>query len=129
MPTILPTQTCFDDALDYLSEAVREDPSWALGHLRLVHGICLAPEGQYAGELFAHAWVEEDRRVCIQAGILDGRKGYYGISRAQHYALLRVQLTTVYTVEEALEKNLASNHYGPWESSYQSLCGDRVFWP
>jgi hypothetical protein len=60
--------------------------------------------------------------VVIQAGVLDGVKGYYGVARADHYRVLRVQLTTVYTIEEAWAKNRATNHYGPWEAEYRALC-------
>lgn len=130
MATILPTKTCFDDALDYLAAALGEAPEWAFQHLRLVHGVCLSPPNSVEpDEPFAHAWVEQDREVVIQAGILDGVKGYYGVPRAQHYALLRVQCTTVYTIEEAWEHNRRSNHFGPWESSYRALCGGgKTYW-
>lgn len=121
--TILPTHHCFDDALNYLDAAILSRPDWAQAHLRLVHGICLAPEGPKQDEPFAHAWVEQDRSVCIQAGIVEGQLVYYGMARAAFYATLRVQVSTAYSVEDALRLNFASNHYGPWESSYRALCG------
>ena len=101
---------------------VKHDADWAKAHLRLVHAICLAPEGPRCGEPFAHAWVEQDRNIVIQAGVVDEEHEYYGLNRKQFYAALRVQVVTVYTIEEAWARNMASNHFGPWESSYRALC-------
>lgn len=131
MATILPTKTCFDDALDYLAAALADAPEWALEHLVLVHGILLSPPNALEpNEPFAHGWVEQDRRVVIQAGIVEGQgKGYYGVDRREFYAQMRVQCTTVYTIEEAWEQNRRSNHFGPWESSYRALCGGgKTYW-
>jgi hypothetical protein len=131
-PTILPTLTCFDDALDYLAAAVAEQSEWARTHLTLVHGICLAPPNTVRADTpFAHAWVEEDGLIVIQAGIVDGMKTYFGTPRFDYYTAMRVSDTTVYTIEEALEQNRWSNHFGPWERRYRALCHDRgeVFWP
>jgi hypothetical protein len=122
-PTIHPTRSCFDDALDFIAAAVTRHGPWAVEHLRLVHAICRIPEGQHkAGRRFAHAWVEQDRQIVIQAGLIDGQKAYYGTLRRDHYRELRVECSTVYTVEEAWERNRDSNHYGPWEPTYRDLC-------
>ena len=124
-PLVLPTHTCFDDALDYLVHRIRADPSlFSADQLYLVHGIALAPEGQHAGEPFAHAWVEEHDKVW-QAGILadDGVRIYYAMDRAEFYEKWRIQKSTRYTAKEADEENVRSNHYGPWLEEYRELCG------
>lgn len=121
---IKPTGTCFDDAIDFLQAAVSEHPTWALNHLRLVHGICLSPRDALPPDVpFSHGWVEQDREIVIQAGIIGGVTGFYGLPRRHHYAIMRVQCITVYTVEEAWERNRIHRHFGPWESSYRDLCG------
>jgi hypothetical protein len=130
MPTILPTFQCFDDAVDAVQSALeQEGPAWVRAHLRVVHGICLAPEGTQYGEPFAHAWVELDRTFVIQGGVIDGTRQFYVCKRTEHYKLLRVQCTTVYTVDDIAWKNRETMHCGPWEPTYRALCaakGERV---
>lgn len=127
--TILPTHHCFDDALDFINALLMGGETERLDGVRVVHGLCLAPEGPKAGSPFAHAWIEEAGK-CVQAGLLEGQKDkfYFGIDRAEFYAMLRVQVTTVYTVPEALVKNVSTGHFGPWESSYRAIIkdGDRA---
>jgi len=129
--TILPTHTCFDDVLDHQVELARRDPE-ACARQRIVHGICLAPEGPHAGEPFAHAWVE-DGDLLYQSGLLaDGRKVWFGVDRAVWYAALRVQAATHYTFEQARALNWQHEHYGPWVPAYRALCGHgdrRLFVP
>lgn len=124
--TIYPTHTCFDDVLDYIELLVRSGERHRLPGMRVVHGICLAPEGARAGEPYAHGWIEEDGLV-VQGGLVDvdgtREKVYYGVDRAEFYAKLRVQVTTVYSVEEAVRKNWETGYYGPWESTYLALVG------
>jgi hypothetical protein len=97
--TIEPTHTCFDDAIEYMALAFIEAPEWARERLTLVHAICRIPDGSVsAGSRFAHAWVEDGDNV-IQAGLIAGEKTYYAMPLAQHYALMRVERTTVYTME------------------------------
>jgi hypothetical protein len=125
---LMPTHSCFDDSLSYISDAVLENKAEAVEHLRLVHGICLAAEGPQKDRPFAHAWVEQDRSVVIQAALLDGEKIWFGCLRKEFYAKMRVQVSTVYTVEEAVHKNWEHGTYGPWDTAYRALCanGSRV---
>lgn len=127
MTDILPTHTCFDDALEYLDCVLKSGDEARLFRVRVVHGICLAPEGPLEGQPFAHAWIEEDGAV-IQAGMANGTKVYYGMDRAEFYALLRVQTATRYSSLEAMEQNVRTGHFGPWESSYRDMIkpGDRT---
>lgn len=127
--TILPTHSCFDDALEYLNALIMEGDLERAERLRVVHGICLAPEGPLAGSPFAHGWIEEDG-VCVQAGIVEGcgHKVYFGVDRAEFYASLRVQVTTAYSAQDAMRQNVRTGHFGPWEPSYRAIItqGDRT---
>jgi hypothetical protein len=123
MSVLMPTHSCFDDSLQYISDAVLEDKDEAILHLRLVHGICLAPEGPEKDRPFSHAWVEQDRRVVIQCALLDGEPIWFGCLRKEFYLKMRVQVSTVYTVEEAVHKNWEKGTYGPWDPAYLALCG------
>lgn len=120
---ILPTGKCFDDALDFVEWRLLENPELAHhDNLLVVHGICLVPEDQArAGELFAHAWVEENN-VVWQAGLVDGQRVFYGMQLLDFLTELRVQESTRYTLLEAARHNHASCHYGPWEPRYEALC-------
>lgn len=134
---IRPTNTCFDDALDFIAERVKRDVELALHETRLilVHGICLAPEGPLIGEPFAHAWVEErapgEPKQVWQGGILDGERVYYGIDADEFAQMLRPQKVTRYTVREAWLENERTEHFGPWVAEYEALCRkpgeERVF--
>ncbi len=123
MPTIFPTHTCFDDALEYLAARVAEDRRLARSHrLLLVHGLCLIPIGQPdEGQVFAHAWVE-DANSCWTMGLLDGERVIVVRARDEFYANLRVQCATRYTVRQAWRENRRSGTYGPWLPIYQRQC-------
>jgi hypothetical protein len=127
MPVILPTHTCFDDALEYLALRVAQDPRLAHGSsLQLVHGIALIPVGQAdAGEPFAHAWVEE-AGYCWTAGLLNGARILVKRERAEFYRALRVQQTTAYSVRRAWQENKRSETFGPWRAEYLALCRQSV---
>src|SRR4051812_26554030 len=124
MRTLYPTHHCFDDALDYLTElALDPSTAWIIRapDTFLVHGIALMPEtgGLSApGTPYAHAWVELGGDV-IQAGLLaSGERIFYRKPKAEHYAKLRIQHATRYTMRQALEENRRSNNYGPWKPEY-----------
>ena len=124
---ILPTHSCFDDALEYLEAICRAGaaPDAIKSHT-IVHGVCRAPDG----EVFAHAWLEVGADV-IQGGILDGERGYFTMSSAEFRKALPVVDETRYTVLEALEENRRTRTYGPWVERYRELCvnnGGRRVW-
>jgi len=125
--TILPTHTCFDDAMEVVNLLLKEGDAGRIDKARLVHGICLAPDGPLAGTPFAHAWVE-DGTACIQAGMLNGEKVFFGVEREEYLRSMRVQASTSYTLLEACVQNLASFHFGPWEPAYLAIIrpGDRT---
>lgn len=120
METVIrPTGTCFDDALDTLAFLLIETPS-RQHTLCLVHGICLAPDGNP----YAHAWLEEGEDVLF-VGLLHGDRGIVTCDRAAYYADAQVQEVMRYTPRQAWAMNKATNHYGPWLARYQALCVPR----
>lgn len=127
--TIFPTHHCFDDALDFITARVRQDPAVAESDtLTLVHGIARLPnpDGQLQpGERFAHAWVEEGNHVWA-AGVLDGQRIYFRAERDEYYARLRVEQTTRYSILEAWAENRRTCSYGPWKLEYLALCRPRT---
>ena len=128
---IYPTHRCFDNAIEFCEEMAREHPVEAL-QLQVVHGIVLVPDEQPTdghdarpGDRSVHAWVETPDGHVWDAGLLDGQLIRFKVQREEYYAHYRVQETTHYTLEQVLEANRASGHYGPWRPEYQALCRDR----
>lgn len=119
MTTIMPTHSCFDDAIDFIAWRVKEDPS-ARDRLILVHAICLAPEGPKKDSPFAHAWVLAGDRA-YQDGFIDGQRITYSCDAAALEQSLRIQAATRYTVDQAMEENRRSGTYGPWKPEYIAL--------
>jgi len=136
---LLPTRSCFDDAMGLLEQLVKEDPARARGTaVRLVHGILLGPDEPAevragvdgvvpAGEPFAHAWVEEDRpdgTLVWTSGLreADRRLVYAAIPREEFLRSMRVQHQTSYTCLEVWCENTRTGHYGPWRPMYRALC-------
>ncbi|SRR6266496_2263260 len=118
-----PTHTCFDDALDFITAVLQQNPAdrqALIRELMLVHAICLSPEG----EPYAHAWVEHAGR-CIFRGILHGTLHYYATSLEEYYAEMHVQDVTRYSPQTALDENKRCNTYGPWVPKYLALCRPR----
>ena len=117
---IYPTHTCFDDALDFLVDVLRDNPRERAAlaqQLFLVHGLCQAPDGR----LYAHAWVEDAvEDTCIFTGILDGTRRVFATPAHEYYAEVRVQEMTRYNLIQALQNNRFTNSYGPWEARYQA---------
>lgn len=125
--TIFPTNTCFDDTLDFIDALYFSGvPKQALRNLFVVHAICLWPGHQpgtehRAGERFAHGWIERGKFV-IQCGIIDEERRWYALERESFYQHMRVQRMTRYSTEEALRENFRTNSYGPWLPEYLALC-------
>jgi len=118
---LLPTGTCFDDALEYLNERVLADPSLAeRSTLVLVHGIARSTDG--ADEPYAHAWCEEAGQAW-DAALWNGQRIYYAVARAAFYEARRIADATQYTIRQACLLNYATRHYGPWLPRYRALCG------
>lgn len=118
--TLMPTHTCFDDALDLLCEFWRERPD-IRDDLRLVHAICRLP----GGDLFSHAWLEDIATEQVMfVSLLEADRGVFAADRNEWYADIHVQACTLYTLRDALWHNARSGHFGPWEYRYRRLCRD-----
>lgn len=138
---ILPTATCFDDALDFFEQVLDADSAITTGFIadfRVVHGIC---HGAEIPEPYAHAWVEQIgcRRTYLpdpgepemgdvlvwQAGLRGDQRVYFALPAPEFYRAYRVLRATAYTLELAAEMNRRSGHYGPWRREYRELCRQR----
>ena len=115
-----PTGTCFDDALDFVSELLAASTGDAklrwIQQLIIVHGICITPDG----EPYAHAWVEHLEKVW-QGTLLQGQRAFYPTQREKFYEERRVMESTRYTVREAMRMNEQHDNFGPWEERYLRL--------
>lgn len=121
--TIHPTHTCFDDAIELLELAARDEtPAAQFARMVLVHAIVLHPT---TGEPYAHAWVEEDG-IAWQAGILNGERITYAVAAAELRAKLRVQREIRYCPEEVWRMNRMFETFGPWEPEFLALCRSHV---
>lgn len=127
---ILPTHSCFDDSLEFIGMHLAEPDmaSWVRAHIVLCHGLCRRPKDvRFIGEgdVFAHAWLERldtDEVMVVQAGVVNGRKVYYSMTRAEFETVLRPIEVTRYTVDEALAENRRTMSYGPWKAAYLAKC-------
>lgn len=117
---IHPTNTCFDDALDYMVEIAKSHPAALIFEdIRLVHGICLMPDGRP----YAHAWVESQHTgSAFFFGILKGKRVRVEVDAAEYRKELKVQKFTEYTYEQAWRENEKHVNYGPWIEEYRELC-------
>lgn len=124
MATIYPTHRCFDDVLEHQVLLDSADPEKAARQF-IVHGLCLFPVGDArAGEVFAHAWVEDPETCEVwQSGLLtDRRKIWFSIAARKFLTKMRVQSSTRYTLAEARKLNWQHAHFGPWLPIYQAFC-------
>jgi hypothetical protein len=131
MTVILPTHQCFDDALEFVENRLKEHPEAAntyLDTLHVVHGVVRFPDDspEHAGTHFVHAWVEErdelnGRTLVWDAGLLQGQRIWFSVERDEWYEHMRVQRVTHYTLMAACDMNQETGHYGPWDRSYAQM--------
>ena len=120
MTTVLPTHTCFDDALEIIESIIKAHPDAAhTDEFVLVHAI-VHPEG----EDFAHAWVESREGIVFWKGIVDGEKVILGSPSLEFRSGWKPVEWTAYTPREAAEQNARWGTFGPWEMKYLRLCRD-----
>jgi hypothetical protein len=118
MADIYPTHRCFDDAIEFLEDIIKNKKELDESRLLVVHSICLMPDGQP----YAHAWVEDPKtNSCIFKGTLKRKALYFQADRQEFYEQYKVQETTKYTVKQACLENLRTNSYGPWLPKYIAL--------
>lgn len=115
--TIHPTGTCFDDALDFFAQLLKESPLRArTPDVFLVHGVCLFP----TGAPYAHAWVEERGKIWF-SGKLHGTLAFFKGEKDEFVREFRVIAERKYTPAEAWKQNHLFVHYGPWDGLCMSL--------
>jgi hypothetical protein len=116
-----PTHSCFDDSLEFIEYVCGEYKQDDLSMLTLVHGIFIGDDGKP----HTHAWVEDSStKTAIFAGIYQGTKTYLFSKLDQFHNRYKFTETTRYTLREAMEHNLRTMSYGPWDPKYIALCGD-----
>lgn len=126
MSDLMPTHQCFDDAIEFIVEELHRDAKNAANY-RVAHAICLNP---HTGEPYAHAWVEglelkpECDDVVVEGFLLGGVRVWVACPRAELYRTLRPQKIVHYTVEEWHQKNVETEHYGPWDPEIRKLCDE-----
>lgn len=120
---VLPTHSCFDDALRFFA-------LWpnlvARNNALIVHGICI---GSDAGVRYAHAWVEVDdamhgRAVC-QSGMLDGETFFMLVAVEDYYVKMNVHSAYKYSFVEAIVHTVNEGIAGPWEQELKELMDAR----
>lgn len=122
---IVPTGTCFDDALDFFGQVLTPKQVFALAQdFSIVHGICLSQETKTP---YAHAWVEQrnalgGNTIIWQAGVYEGDRVYYAMALGDFEEDFIVQTCTRYTLTLALKMNDLWNNFGPWRKDYLALC-------
>jgi hypothetical protein len=121
-PTVLPTHSCFDDALEYISKRVKADPAGSRG-LRLVH--CLAEVRAEPGRIISHAFVLEGDN-WIDQGMLGGVvRVIMARTREEIEQTLRLIDITYYSLQELAIENLRTGTFGPWKPEYLARCRDK----
>lgn len=115
--TLLPTHTCFDDAIEMIEQFLLKKRFPPDG-LFLIHAI-VAPDGMKDS---SHAWVEDKNDTAFFIAILESRKVVVECSAAQYRKELHVKALTAYTMRETWELNKLHRTYGPWKQEYIALC-------
>lgn len=116
--TIFPTFECFTDSMEFIEHIAMECPEIGEQFI-LVHAICTAEIGRD----FSHSWVEDTKnQVAIFCGIYMDQKTYFAAPLENFFRGYSVKESTRYTVAEAIQNNLRTVHFGPWEEKYQALC-------
>src|SRR5436190_15936065 len=96
--SIDPTNQCFDDAFEFIeTELIRNhlNPKPLLKY-RLVHAVCLLPDG----EPYAHCWLEDNKEVVFKGLINGTTEAFIFAEKKSFYKETRVQRKTVYTMME-----------------------------
>lgn len=114
---IMPTHKCFDDALELLTEFLVKEVH-AEADLRLVHAVCIAPDGHE----YSHAWVETGSGLAFFCGLLYGRKVTVEVEAGEYRENVQAKEIFTYTPREAWEHNKKFVTYGPWEERLLVLC-------
>lgn len=113
-----PTGTCFTDALEVLSDIVKNNPRKAWQACYLVHGIVAPGDGS---QTYSHAWVETPKGVYHVA--LSGTERVAILFTPEDFSrIFKVVDCTRYTARDAYLENSKHGNFGPWEEKYVRLC-------
>jgi hypothetical protein len=122
-PVIEPTDTCFDDALEFFPRALSDagvrklrDPAFR-DRFRVVHGICI---GNDTHAPYVHAWVEANGRVW-QAGYFMHERVYFALESTDFYQIYNAQAVIRYTLGEVVHYHMTEGSTGPWDPELQRL--------
>ena len=121
---VLPTNTCFDDAMDFIMVLIRENKA---EDIYLCHGLVTPDPKKNIGnkKTYSHGWIyDEQTNSCMQWGILDGKKVGIRGDKGKFYADMGVHKITYYTPKQAMYYSWLYDFFGPWEPEYMKLCGD-----
>ena len=123
MPIVYPTHTCFDDALEYIGEMLKNHPAAVMFEdVVLVHAICIMPNG----DQYAHAWVESKlTKTAYFFGIVKGGRVRIDVDSEEYRKELQVVEFIEYTPYEACKENYKHGTFGPWKEKYLNLCRDK----
>jgi hypothetical protein len=117
--TIFPTFECFSDGMEFIDHIARLCPE-KINDISLVHAICTADDGTE----YSHGWVEDGKQeICIFCGVYMDEKIYFAARFEDFFKGYKVKEFTRYSVWEALQNNVRTINYGPWEEKYIALCG------
>lgn len=125
MTTILPTQTCFDDAVEITLRRVEQNPGVLVTDEFVIAHAIVRP---YSRDM-AHAWVEtkskdakpKDRDEVLFIGILDGERVEVAVDRDEFYASIHVQEVSYYTIRQCVAEEQRTGRCGPWKEQYIKL--------
>ncbi len=118
MTEILPTHTCFDDAIQNLIFLMESRGRHIAGRMKVVHAI-IEPEGAP----LSHAWIELDRRVFF-SGILKGETVMVETDLAEYYRQSRIKVLRRYSIWAAYAEEQRTGRYGPWDPRIQVFVND-----
>lgn len=109
---ILPTHTCFDDALRYVVTFGGEDRS----DIRIIHALC---RGDGDRE-YLHAWVEQKNelgeRVAVNGAVVQDEFMYIFVPVLEYRERMRIVIKHQYDFVEAVIESLKNDSSGPWNA-------------
>ena len=117
--SLYPTNTCFDDAMEYIEFRLTEDPSLVHDErLILTHVLAEVLEpGPHQGEIITHAFCVENGE-CVDMWILNGERVAAFRTPSEMAQSLRIIESTRYNLKQVHQENVRSGTYGPWEQKY-----------
>lgn len=123
---VLPTHTCFDDAVEFLENLARRGEPFT--HFRVVHAVLKIPKPEvFIGTadlgVYAHAWLRNPtNNTVVFAGIYDNEKIYIEADRDEYYAKIEIVDSTEYDTFEVARLNEIHGTFGPWKEEYIKHC-------